>query len=36
MRCFNSAKNTFNAPDFMRLTSATDSLQIQLGGRLRF
>ncbi len=30
------AVTTFTAPDLLRITSATDSRQIQLGGRLRF
>jgi hypothetical protein len=34
--CTVSVVNTFNAPDFKRITSATDSRQIQLGGRIRF
>lgn len=34
--CTGAVVATFNAPDFKRITSATDSRQIQLGGRLRF
>ena len=34
--CTGAVVNTFNAPDFKRITSATDSRQIQLGGRFRF
>jgi hypothetical protein len=34
--CTGAVVNTFNAPDFKRITSATDSRQIQIGGRLRF
>jgi hypothetical protein len=34
--CTGAVVNTFNAPDFKRITSATDSRQIQLGGRIRF
>ena len=34
--CTGAVVNTFNAVDFKRITSATDSRQIQVGGRLRF
>jgi hypothetical protein len=34
--CTGAVVNTFNALDFKRITSATDSRQIQLGARLRF
>jgi len=34
--CTGAVVNTFNAPDFKRITSATDSRQIQIGGRVRF
>ena len=34
--CTGAVVNTFNAPDFKRITSATDSRQIQIGGRIRF
>jgi hypothetical protein len=34
--CTGALVNTFNAPDFKRITSATDSRQIQIGGRVRF
>jgi outer membrane receptor protein involved in Fe transport len=34
--CTGAVVNTFNAPDFLRITSATDSRQIQIGGRVRF
>jgi Carboxypeptidase regulatory-like domain/TonB dependent receptor len=34
--CTGAVVNTFNASDFKRITSATDSRQIQLGARLRF
>jgi hypothetical protein len=34
--CTGAVVNTFNAADFKRITSATDSRQIQLGGRIRF
>jgi len=34
--CTGAVVNTYNAPDFKRITSATDSRQIQLGGRVRF
>src|SRR5271157_4736434 len=34
--CTGAVVNTFNAADFKRITSATDSRQIQIGGRLRF
>jgi hypothetical protein len=34
--CTGAVVNTYNAPDFKRITSATDSRQIQLGGRIRF
>jgi outer membrane receptor protein involved in Fe transport len=34
--CTGAVVNRFGAPDFLRVTSATNSRQIQLGGRLRF
>lgn len=34
--CTGAVVNTFNAADFKRITSATDSRQIQIGGRVRF
>jgi hypothetical protein len=34
--CTGAVVNTYNAVDFKRITSATDSRQIQLGGRIRF
>jgi hypothetical protein len=34
--CTGAVVSTYNAPDFKRITSATDSRQIQLGGRFRF
>jgi hypothetical protein len=34
--CTGAVVNTFNAADFKRITAATDSRQIQLGGRIRF
>jgi hypothetical protein len=34
--CTGVVVNTFNAPDFKRITAATDSRQIQVGARLRF
>jgi hypothetical protein len=34
--CTGAVVNTFNAPDFKRITAATDSRQIQLGARFRF
>ena len=34
--CTGAVVNTFGAPDFRRITSATDSRQIQVGGRIRF
>lgn len=34
--CTGAVVATYNAVDFKRVTSATDSRQIQLGGRLRF
>jgi hypothetical protein len=34
--CTGAVVSTFNAPDFKRITSATDSRQIQLGARFRF
>ena len=34
--CTGAVINTYNAVDFKRITSATDSRQIQLGGRIRF
>jgi hypothetical protein len=34
--CTGAVVSTFGAPDFKRITSATDSRQIQLGGRIRF
>ena len=34
--CTGAVVNTFNAVDFKRVTSATDSRQIQIGGRIRF
>ena len=34
--CTGAVVNTVNAMDFKRITSATDSRQIQIGGRLRF
>lgn len=34
--CTGAVVNTFNAADFKRITSATDSRQIQIGGRFRF
>lgn len=34
--CTGAVVNTYNAPDFKRITSTTDSRQIQLGGRVRF
>ena len=34
--CSGAVVSTASAPDFRRITSATDSRQIQLGGRLRF
>jgi hypothetical protein len=34
--CTGAVVNTFNAPDFKRVTAATDSRQIQVGARLRF
>lgn len=34
--CTGAVVNTFNAVDFRRITSATDSRQIQIGGRIRF
>jgi hypothetical protein len=34
--CTGAVVNTFKAPDFKRITSATDSRQIQIGGRVRF
>jgi hypothetical protein len=34
--CTGAVVNTFNAPDFKRITSATDSRQIQIGARVRF
>ncbi|HXB72022.1 MAG TPA: hypothetical protein VNY05_27545 [Candidatus Acidoferrales bacterium] len=34
--CSGAVVTTVTAPDFKRITSATDSRQIQLGGRFRF
>ena len=34
--CTGAVANTFNARDFKRTTSATDSRQIQIGGSVRF
>jgi hypothetical protein len=34
--CTGAVVNTFNAPDFKRITFATDSRQIQLGAKFRF
>jgi hypothetical protein len=34
--CTGAVVNTYSAPDFKRITSATDSRQIQIGGRIRF
>lgn len=34
--CSGAVVSTFNAPDFLRITSTFNSRQIQLGGRLRF
>jgi hypothetical protein len=34
--CTGAEVSTYNAPDFKRITSATDSRQIQIGGRFRF
>jgi carboxypeptidase family protein/TonB-dependent receptor-like protein len=34
--CTGAVVSTFNAPDFKRITAATDSRQIQIGGRIRF
>lgn len=34
--CTGAVVNTYNAADFKRITGATDSRQIQIGGRIRF
>src|SRR5215831_16729361 len=34
--CSGAVVGTFNAPDFLRITSTFNSRQVQLGGRLRF
>jgi outer membrane receptor protein involved in Fe transport len=34
--CTGAVVNSFNAQDFKRITAATDSRQIQVGGRIRF